>query len=215
MQWASLFLVLASVACHQSPPAVEEHPAVIEEHPVSWLNPSDQALMDAATAGFQGKDPETLWLKKSDSPTILKCQGDITGVALFTPLRSAQFLGYDNRKHFENAPTLSDLTKKRYSASVYIFYGASRPDDEASVAVSAGGTIFKPKDAHLGTPEVISCGEYLSPMWSLSVEADFGGQDALPTSGKGTLIVRRSGKEDANIDIDFDSIPTSFTAPQQ
>lgn len=204
----SLLLVSVFTACRRSPPPVEERP-------VSWLNPSDQALMDAATAGYQGQEPKGIWLKETDSPTQVMCQDGISSVALYTPLWSAQLMGYNARKRFENAPTLASVTKQRYSSSIFIYYGARRPDDEANLAVSVEGKLYKGVVTSKSQPETISCGEYESPRWSLGMDTSFTGPDALPTSGKGTVIVRRDGMEDTNIDIDFDSIPTSFALPSQ
>lgn len=199
-----LILGFGLVACRRS----------TEEHPVSWLNPSDQALLDAATAGFQGKDPEPIWIYRSEDPTLAKCLERVSGVALFTPLWNAQWIGYYRRKEFNPAPTLADTTGVRYSPFIVVHYGSQTPQqDEANVAISVGESIFKPAGLTMLKPETVICTTEVTT--GLAVKAQFVGPNALPTSGKGTIIVRRNGKEDVNIDIDFDSIPSSFNIPQQ
>jgi hypothetical protein len=173
-------------------------------------------LLDAATAGFQGKEPEPIWIYKSEVPTFAKCLERVSGAALFTPLWNAQWIGYHKRKEFNPAPTLADTTGTRYSPSIVVYYGSQRPEDEANVAISVGESVFKPTRLKMLRPDTVSCDYGITPIaWSLGVEAQFVGPNALPTSGKGTIIVRRNGKEDMNIDIDFDSIPSSFNIPQQ
>jgi hypothetical protein len=198
----SLLMSVVLASCHQS------------QQPVSWLNPSDQELLKAASAGFQGKEPEPLRLKSYDASQ--RCLGGVRSVDLYTPLWRAQADGYYAMKHFDKAPTLADVAGERYSASIAIDYEADSPNDEAIVVVSSGeGAIYKPATTSALNPDTTSCGE-TSPYaaWSLGVDASFKGPNALPATGKGTLIVRRRARQDESIDVDFDSIPASSSPAQ-
>ena len=202
------FGLVACLACRHSKPDAEENP-------VSWQTPSDQSLLDAATAGFQGKEPDSIAIFSSDNPTPVKCEEKVSGVYLHTPLSAIQQLGYDRRKEFGVAPVLGDVTKFRNSAAISFYYGTQSPDEVATLAVSSGGLFYKPKQIEVESRDPISCDSASSLTWGLRVLAHFEGPNTLPSSGKGTIVIRRDGKEDTNIDVDFDSIPTSFITPAQ
>ena len=209
--FAIIFLAALCVGCRHSETTREESPPPS----ASWFNPSHQALTDAVTAGFQGREPEGFKIYQNDDPTFTKCLHKVSAVIVFSPLSAAQRFGYDRRKEFGSAPTLGDVASYGNSASISVYYGASSPDDQASIAVSVGDTLYKPRKTGMSNSEAISCeSETIPPAWSLTIYTVFEGQNALPASGKGRVIVRRNGMEDANFDIDFDSIPSSVSTPQ-
>ncbi|MHB8655280.1 MAG: hypothetical protein ACYDA9_15525 [Terriglobia bacterium] len=203
-----LFATVICCGCHK-----QQQPAAKE---ISWLNPGDQALLNAASLGYQGSESDPIVIydagkgDESDpgfARSLRMCRGEVATVEIDTPLLLAQGYGYSARQKFNPTPSLTELQTLRNKALIIMNYGSKSLTEEAMVAVSMDNVFYKPKSTEDIDPKTFNCEDVTSDrVLSHTVTAIFEGDNALPKTGKGTVIVRRNSIEDSKFDIDFDML---------
>lgn len=172
----------------------------------TWLNPPDEQILAAAKRGFEGFDIGLLrlYFKKDRF-----CQGYIAGILLETPLRAAEQVGRTRRVNSEPLPTAGDLSSVKRRATFYVSYGSMNDSDEVEgVMVKQERRVYRASSIEQLRPQAISCdaGSWKTVYWRHSAVVNFRGADALPTKGKGSLVVRRANRPPEVIDLNFSDV---------